>query len=270
MFLYEVGFLFVGTFAGLLLADAQAWLLCIEVLAITWTWGLWVLLFRNHEGMLRVRMILTYGWLLWFYQAIQRIVPAARLPMYDTALLELDEQILGDTPSVAMSVFADPGYTEILSACYLFYLVYLHLALLDGVIGPLDRMVRLARVVFLAYVPGLCGYLLVPAKGPMSILPPLFAHPLPGGWVTELNSHFVASASSVYDVFPSLHVLITLALLTYDSCYNWLRFWLVLLPSVGITISTIYLRYHYGVDLVASLGCWIGLLAIWRLQGLIQ
>ncbi|HMJ67231.1 MAG TPA: phosphatase PAP2 family protein, partial [Candidatus Binatia bacterium] len=52
--------------------------------------------------------------------------------------------------------------------------------------------------------------------------------------------------------FPSLHVLITCILLDHDSRHVRWRFWTMVIPALGLLISTIYLRYHYGVDVLVA------------------
>jgi membrane-associated phospholipid phosphatase len=93
---------------------------------------------------------------------------------------------------------------------------------------------------------------MVPAVGPARAYPELFNAPLVGGHPTRLTAEVVAAGSSVYDTFPSLHVLITCILLDHDWRHVRQRFWIMLLPSLGLMASTIYLRYHYGVDVIAG------------------
>jgi membrane-associated phospholipid phosphatase len=82
--------------------------------------------------------------------------------------------------------------------------------------------------------------------------PEAFSVPLSGGFLTRLNATIVAQGSSVYDVFPSLHVLVTCVLLNHDWRYVRRRFQVMVLPALGLLFSTIYLRYHYAVDLAAG------------------
>jgi membrane-associated phospholipid phosphatase len=144
--------------------------------------------------------------------------------------------------------------TEILSGAYTSYLIYLHWALIGWLIGPLEDARRFWTFLFVTYSVGFLGYLLVPAIGPGKAFPEIFVEPVVGsgqGLLSQFNS-FVAQGSSVYDVFPSLHVLITLVLLDFDRrCRPW-RFYLMI-PVCGlIFFSTIYLRYHYFVDLMSG------------------
>ena len=58
--------------------------------------------------------------------------------------------------------------------------------------------------------------------------------------------------SSGFDVFPSLHVTITCVLLAHDWVEVRRRFWVMVGPVAGLVVSTVYLRYHYGLDVLAG------------------
>ena len=76
--------------------------------------------------------------------------------------------------------------------------------------------------------------------------------PLTGGWPTEANATLVAIGGNKVDVFPSLHCAASAFILAFDKRHSRARFWLFLVPVAGLWLSTLYLRYHYLVDLVAG------------------
>src|SRR5262249_8034988 len=212
---------------------------------------------REPAVLQQLRLAGAYFLILWFYLAVARIVPALVVPSWDTTLRAADEALFGTLPAVALESWDAPGLTDVLSLCYLSYHVYLHLALLQALVGPLAAAQRLAAYVFTAFAVGLAGYLLVPAVGPGKAFPELFSTPLTGGPAAQLCAAVVARGSSVYDVFPSLHVLVTCVLLDHDRSAAPLRFRLLLVPTVGLLASTLYLRYHYAVDLLAALALFL-------------
>jgi hypothetical protein len=185
--------------------------------------------------------------------AVARITPALGTPLRDEPLWAIDRAMLGETPAVLWQDHARPWLTELFSAAYLSYLVYLHLALGCAFLAPIAGLDRLAGPLMTAFAVGLLGYLLVPAVGPAAAHPGAFAAPLTGGVVTWINDTVVARGSSVYDVFPSLHVLVSCVLLDHDRRAAPRRFLLMLLPAGLLFASTLYLRYHYAIDLVAGL-----------------
>jgi len=207
-----------------------------------------------------LRLACAYLYILWFFNAVRQIVPALHIPLQDGLLLSLDRLLLGETP--AALIVPNAWLTEIASVAYLTYLVYLHIALIRHGLANMERARRFWNYLFAAYALGFAGYLLVPAIGPKAAFPQLFAMPLGAGWLARLNEGIVARGSAVYDVFPSLHILITCVILDFEYRLSRRVFWCVLPFALLIFASTIYLRYHYAVDLLAGALCFL-LLRYW-------
>ncbi|MCE9667645.1 phosphatase PAP2 family protein [Myxococcus stipitatus] len=218
-----------------------------------------VLLCARLEGVrhvFRVRLLLAYAATFFFYASVKDAVPALGLATRDAGLLQWDAWLFGgSTPSVWFQRWNAPWVLELFSASYLSFHAYLHLAMAWAAIGTRERAERFFGYVFGAYVPGLLGYYLVPAVGPQVAFPGLYSGAIEGGWWTSLNAAVVAHGSSTYDVFPSLHVYITLVLLDHDRVAHPWRFRLLLPVAVVLVLSTLVLRYHYAVDLLAG-GVW--------------
>lgn len=227
--------------------------------------GLWTLGFAACLRLpQRWRMLTTYLFTLAVYRGVEWIVPALGATVRDPELLAIDRAVFGETPAVTLQAWGSAPLSEVLSACYLSYHLYLHGAL-GWAIYRRDE--RLYDYVFTAFALGLAGYLLVPATGPAIAYPALFTEPLRGGWMTALNAAFIGQGTSLYDVFPSLHVLITVVLLDHDWRHARRRFWWVIGPALGLFVSTLYLRYHYAVDLAAGLLVWLAARQIHRRWG---
>lgn len=209
----------------------------------------------------RLRLGAAYGYTLWIYAAIRWITPALGLTLRDAQLEAIDVWALGSTPARALEAYASAPLTELMSACYMSYHVYLHGALIWA-LRDVERARGLYVQLFTAFALGIGGYLLVPAVGPVRALE--FAGPLPGGPITRFQDAFIAGGTSIYDVFPSLHILLTLSLLLYDRAHHRARFWLMAPIAAGLAASTLYLRYHYAVDLVAGAALAVG---VWLWMG---
>jgi membrane-associated phospholipid phosphatase len=54
------------------------------------------------------------------------------------------------------------------------------------------------------------------------------------------------------DCFPSGHTELTLLVLFYAHRFHTKVFWWLLPLGIGVIISTVYLRYHYVMDVVAG------------------
>jgi membrane-associated phospholipid phosphatase len=94
--------------------------------------------------------------------------------------------------------------------------------------------------------------MLFPAGGPFRFIE--YSVPLEGPLIYDRTAAGVMAASNAVDVFPSVHFAATLYLLLFDWGHRRWHFWVMLLPCVLLWIATMYLRYHYAVDLVAGVG----------------
>ena len=210
----------------------------------------------------RVRLGINYLYALWLYGATSRITAALGSPSWDGALLAADRRFFGETPSVRWQTWAHPALTDVMSACYAFYHLYLHGML---ILLAFTRSTGAARhfgdCLYAGFAVGFIGYLLVPALGPGAAFPSLYGQPLTGGVLTGLNASLVGKGAALYGTFPSLHVLITAILLDHDWRCCRRRFRWVLGPSLGLLASTLYLRYHYAVDLLAGFAAFAALRA---------
>jgi hypothetical protein len=166
--------------------------------------------------------------------------------------LAIDEAMFGHTPAIFLEGAATAWLTNVMSLCYMTYHLYLVMAVVQAALVSNTASQRLRVYLFTGFAIGFAGYLLVPAVGPARAYPELFRGPLPGGTTARLIGDVVTAGSSGYDVFPSLHVLITCILLDHDWRHVRRRFWMMAGPSFGLLISTVYLRYHYAVDLLAG------------------
>ena len=207
---------------------------------------------HTNESVQKFRFITAFLYVLWFYKAIEIIVPALRNIPHDGALIHIDEQLFGVTPSVTAQAWTSVGLNELMSGCYLTYLVYLYACVIHSWLMPLALTRQFANWIYSVYVVGLAGYMLYPAIGPENAFRELYGPDLQGPVLTPLNRWVVNRGSSVYDAFPSLHVLVTFSLLEFDRQNLRRRFYWMVLPAIGIVVSTIYLRYHYAIDLIVG------------------
>ena len=241
----------VGTTLALLLASSPSNGVLIEVIVALTLYGS-VVAWPARTNRFRIRFLASYAFVVWFYTAVARITPALGIALRDGPLLAIDEALFGQTPAILCERAATTRFTDVMCICYLTYHIYLCMAVAHAALVANTARRQLGAYLFTAFAIGFAGYLLVPAVGPAHAFPELFRDPLPGGVPTHLISELVAAGSSGYDTFPSLHVLITCILLDHDSRHVRWRFWTMVIPALGLLISTIYLRYHYGVDVLVA------------------
>ena len=180
-------------------------------------------------------------------------------------LAALDVMIFGVQPSVWAERFITPARTELMELLYLsfFWIVPSTSVLL--LVRRQWREFRLATLgVLVCFYIGYCLYVLFPAAPPRLAFvyefdKHLYGYPL-------LFSNLSARAFALLPVdsraaFPSLHAAASLAALVYAWRYLRPWFWVLLPFVIGLGASTIYLRHHYFVDLVA--GWALVPLAVW-------
>lgn len=183
----------------------------------------------------------------------------------DTALLNLDRALWGgqSLPEHLLG-WERPGLSELFSAGYLaFFLIILIPVVVHTVRRRTPEAVAFFTGLTLMYAIGFLGYVTVPACGPFLAFPDRFPYPLQGGPLTALLTHVVHQGITGMDVFPSLHSGISTYVLGF---LLWRRrfAWAALLAPVVATliVAALYLRYHYGVDLLCGLLLAAGVLAL--------
>jgi membrane-associated phospholipid phosphatase len=193
------------------------------------------------------------------FYAMRAAVPLLGNPRLDGLLLQWDRYVLGETPAVAWEGWLYPWLENVAMAGYLFFFYYLlagpgHYCFRDI---PLFRkcIVGLFTIYGIAFM----GYTLFPAGGPH--LSMTFHTALRGPWLLDSTLNAVNRGSNTVDVFPSVHVAASLYLLLFDWQHWRRRFWWALVPCTVLWWSTLYLRFHYFVDLLAGVA--VALIGVW-------
>lgn len=186
------------------------------------------------------------------FQQLRTAIPAVHPGKADLALQALDRHLVGGNLSLALQPWVNPWATEILSFCYLLFFPYLLFSIVVYFAGDIRLAKKFCVGLFSLYGLGFLGYSLVPAAGPYLAMADEFSVPLAGWKLTAWNDAIVRMGSNGVDVFPSLHCAVSAFFLAFDFVHRRWRFWSYLVPAVGLWISTVYLRYHYFVDLLAG------------------
>ncbi len=209
---------------------------------------------------------------LWYYPLVMNIVfptmgsTAMKVSShtFDPLLEHLDVALVGVTPSLRAQALVRPWLTEILSFCYLLFFPYLAFSVVQNARRGLPHFRGFIVGLFTIYAFGFLGYSWVPAAGPHLAMAERFTTPLTGWALTSLNARVVAEGSNGVDVFPSLHVAVSGFLLGFDWRHARWRHRLYVVPCVGLWFSTVYLRYHYLVDLLCGFA--LAAFALWVAQ----
>jgi hypothetical protein len=97
--------------------------------------------------------------------------------------------------------------------------------------------------------------MLVPTVGPRFYMADQFTVTVKGTTMLSGKIYEMLNLleSTRRDCFPSLHTAITVIVTTYAYKYRRWLFWFFLPVNIGIVAATIYLRYHYVIDIIAGL-----------------
>ncbi|MGA3327020.1 MAG: phosphatase PAP2 family protein [Terriglobia bacterium] len=173
----------------------------------------------------------------------------------DQALMALDQRLFGFQASLVLQRIISPGLTAWMAFAYFFHVINIPLvACFVYVRRPRSRFREMMSGIMVVTFLGLMGYLLVPAIGPMYTLRHQYTVPLHQSMgVFNREVDFMDFARIQRDVFPSLHVAISFVVWLY-AYRNSKRFFWILSPLIlSLWFSTLYLRYHYLIDVVAGL-----------------
>ena len=169
-------------------------------------------------------------------------------------LIAIDRALFGVQPCLWAQRFYQPWLTDLFSVAYMNYFL-LSLSVVTVLLVQ-KRRAELREALFgtvLCFYFGYVLYLVFPAAPPWQTLAHEFTRPLTGHWVTQLQHHLAqVNPTSSRGAFPSLHCAITLITLLYARKFERRLFWVLVLPGVTLVASTIYLRHHYGIDLIAG------------------
>ena len=96
-------------------------------------------------------------------------------------------------------------------------------------------------------------YFLVPAIGPRFTLEHLQINPVTGLWATQSIIDTLNFLESIQrDAFPSGHTEMTILTMIYAWKFSRKYFWVLSIIGTSLIFSTVFLRYHYVIDVVAG------------------
>jgi membrane-associated phospholipid phosphatase len=195
----------------------------------------------------------------YFYKEMALLIPAVRqddisVQFSDRWLASLDFRIWGANPCVWLERILWPALVEWEQLLYTLFLpAVILVALLLWRKGRFVEFQYYAFLIGVGYLVSYIGYIFVPARGPRYLLNNLQHIPLQGLWLfRSMQDGLDRLESYHYDCFPSGHTELTLL-----ACYSsrmvskrWFYIYLAYTPF--LIFATVYLRYHYTVDLAAG------------------
>jgi membrane-associated phospholipid phosphatase len=201
----------------------------------------------------------TLPYLSYFYREVALLIPAMRSSdisrqLSDRWLADLDFRIWHVNPSIWLERITWPALVEWEQLLYTMFLPAV--ILVAALLWRKGRFVEFQYYAFLismGYIVTYVGYIFVPARGPRYLLNSMQHIPLQGLWLfRSMQDGLNRLESYHYDCFPSGHTELTL-LACWSSRTVSKRWFLIYLAYTPFLIfATVYLRYHYTVDLAAG------------------
>lgn len=188
------------------------------------------------------------------FTALGWIIPHLRTGTMDASLARLDIRLFGSDPTRWFDGM--PGWVaSLLQFCYLsYYFLFFALATLLIRRREYHLLLSVSAVIAGCFFTTYLLYYLVPAHGPRGFY--TYEQPLPLGPAAQAIHDFLDRIENIkLDAFPSGHTALSVVcLLILFRLRSPAAKWLV--PGViGLIVSTVALRYHYAVDVLAGLLC---------------
>lgn len=205
---------------------------------------------------------LNFFLLSWLLFPLFKIIDRNVVPWHADALLaSLDRALWGGQILPAYFHYeTQPLLTDLLACCYFsFFLIVLGSVACYTRQRTTTSAARYFNGLTFLYGTGFLGYLCLPAAGPaFTTLPDGGA----SGFIAPQLIAIVKDGVTGMDVFPSLHTAVSFFITVFLWCDGKRMAALVCAPlTAGTIAATIFLRYHYGVDVLA--GFLLAVLALW-------
>ncbi|MEM9696139.1 MAG: phosphatase PAP2 family protein, partial [Myxococcota bacterium] len=202
------------------------------------------------------------------YLMLRELLPLLRPDAVDAELLAVDRWLFGFEPALWLERFNHTPIVEWFAFFYFSYFFICAAFCFGFVLGRRPDRVT-SEFIFggcFVFFSGPLGYLLVPGVGPGVFQADAFTGPVQGGFFWDCVLAVVGAGGAMKDIFPSLHT----ALPCFFAAFCWFqwsrsrredqprRAWLagglvVTFFASNIVVSTMLLRWHYAIDVVAGL-----------------
>ena len=201
-----------------------------------------------------------YGPVQLSYFFLRDVLPLVNETSLDWELYRLDLDLFGIEPSMALDRFVNSTTTEWFAFFYFwyFFILAVHVVPILFAARRKDVIGEFAFGMLLIVCIGHTGYMLVPGYGPYRAMAHEFQNAFPSGFWLDMVMNTVRSGGAQMDIFPSLHTAAPtfIAMFSFRNRdkipfrYTWP---VVALFAVNIIGATMFLRWHYVIDVVAGL-----------------
>lgn len=190
------------------------------------------------------------------FNSLGVLISSIRPTTYDALLIAIDQALFDVHPTIWLERLITPLLTGLLQFAYIsYYFIPVSLGVVLIARGRHGEFEQVLFGILLCFYLSYIGYLLFPAVGPRFTLnhlqtADLQASPL----IAKIQNTLNSLEKNKTDAFPSGHTAVSLMSLYYAWKEREKKLFAVLLPMVtGLIIATVYLRYHYVIDVIAGI-----------------
>jgi membrane-associated phospholipid phosphatase len=218
--------------------------------------------------------------ILIIFKQVYFIIFYLKPPDWDLLLIKLDFMIFGVNPTQWIYKFNNPYATEILQLIYAYYYPMIAVFALELYLWKRYKEFKYTLfILFFSFYFSYILYLIFPANGPRFHLHDFSAISveLPGVFITEYIRTFLNFGESIpagvsnpqdfvqRDAMPSLHIITAFLIMYLSKKFGSNSFYFYFPYFFLMMAATVYLRYHYVVDIAGGLAVavftiWLGLI----------
>lgn len=212
---------------------------------------------RKWGGEKIVRFICDFSpifFVICIFELLGGFIPHLR-PDVDNLLIKIDLSLFGVHPTLWMERFLVPWLIDISAVAYAsYYFIPVLLIVILYFWGTKEEFYLVICTLLLGYYVSYAGYIAMPTIGPRYTLQSLYSTPMHGGGIGEFIINTLDTLEgNKRNCFPSGHTQMTLISLWFAFTYRRPLFWIYLPICTVLIFSTVFLRYHYVIDIVAGI-----------------
>jgi membrane-associated phospholipid phosphatase len=214
-----------------------------------------------------------YDWypvpmIFFIFKEVHAVIQSLIRNDWDDVLIGIDRIIFGGDPTTWFAKFSAPALTEILQIAYAsYYFIMLAVGIELYLKNENQKFSFAIFVIVYGFVLSYFGYMAFPAVGPRFTLHNFYTinYDLPGLWLTNIIRDIINMGESISkgtsnaiviaqrDVFPSGHTQMTIISMTLAHRYKLRTRKILYTFGILLIISTVYLRYHYVIDVLGGI-----------------
>jgi hypothetical protein len=201
-----------------------------------------------------------YGTVQVSYFFFREMLPFLNPTSLDSELHGLGITLFGAEPALVLDHTVNATTTEWFAFFYFGYFFVLAVHVIPILLFSRSRRLLGEFTFGMLYMfcIGHTLYILVPGYGPYRAVAPEFQHALPDGLWLDVVMQTVSEGGALKDIFPSLHTAAPLFIALFSFRhralvpfrYSWP---IICFFSVNIIVATMFLRWHWIIDVVAGI-----------------